>query len=837
MKIPMLILATLFGSFFHNRVYAQENNLALEEIITVGTRVSGRSALDSVAPVDVILGDDLINQGDSDLSNLMRTVIPSYNVNSQPISDGATFVRPANLRGLPPDSTLVLVNGKRHHRSAVITFIGGGVSDGSQGADISVFPSISLKQVEVLRDGAAAQYGSDAIAGVINFTIKDAPEGAMLELKYGSFYAGDGDSWNLAGNIGLPFTNTGFVNLSFEYRVADSTSRSVQRDDAAALIQDGNTLVADPAQKWGTPDVDDDFKTVVNLGLDLGGGKDFYAFGNYAQRTVEGGFFFRNPDTRSGIFHSGDSGDSNRLVGDLDTSNALTCPTVAIGDEAALSLVTNNNLVVGAECFVFNEIFPGGFTPSFGGDLNDIAGVAGIRTEFASGLQYDISIGAGRNEIEFFIKNTVNASLGGATPNNFRLGSYIQLEKKFNIDVAYPLPVPGLASSLYVAGGGEWREEQFEIRVGEPDSFEIGPLASQGFSTGANGFPGFSENVAGVFDRQNVALYLDLEAEVVEDVLLGVAVRWENFSDFGSTRNGKLSGRWNISDRFAIRSTASTGFRAPTPGQSNVSNITTVFDEGKVVNRGTISPTNPVALSRGGKALEPEESISLSLGTVFTLGDMNVTLDFFQIEVHDRITQSASQTLSATEQAALEEAGITGASDLSTFRFYTNDFDTTTQGVDLVATYPFAMFGTNNKLSLSLNRTETTVDKFTPDIIDLVRIRQLEEGLPKVRGSIVYSHSQQYYSGLLRINYFDDYYQAHLSSIDQPIDASSEITVDAELSYQFASNYSLALGAVNLFNQYPDKNPWSGISGSKYPYLSPMGFNGGMYYLRLRYEM
>ncbi len=804
----------------------------IEEVIVTGSRRPARSAADTPAPVDVIGGESFRDQGDSDIPDMLRTLVPSYNVGQQPISDAATLIRPATLRGLPPDQTLVLVNGKRWHRAAVITFLGQGLSDGAQGPDISVIPSIGLERVEVLRDGAAAQYGSDAIAGVINFILKDDAEGLTLEAKWGSTYEGDGDEFQLAGNIGLPVTDRGFVNFSAEYRTVDPTSRSVQRDDAAALIAAGNTAVADPAQIWGQPKVRDDIKLFMNFGIEAADNIEAYAFGNYAEREVEGGFFFRNPNTRGGVFSN--DGGITRLVGDLTPDDGQTCPVIVIGapDEQMLLQQVFDD----PNCFVFNELFSGGFTPRFGGNLNDIAGFMGVRGDLDMGLHFDISIGAGRNEIDFFINNTVNASLGPATPTSFRLGSYVQLEKNFNVDLTYPLPVSFFASDLNIAGGFEWREEQWEAQVGQPESFVAGPLAEQGFTIGANGFPGFSPNVAGTFDRTNIAFYLDLEADVVEGFVLNVAGRVEDFSDFGTTANGKFAFLWYVTDFLRLRGGYNSGFRAPTPGQSHVTNISTVFEGGRLINRGTIPPTNPIAQLRGGKPLEPEKSDGFTAGFALDVGPMTMTVDYFNIKVKDRIAQSASQTITPEEAQMLEEQGITGASDISVFRFFTNDFDTRTQGVDIVATYPFDLLEGANELSLSFNWTKTKVTKFTPGVVDETRIRQLEDALPAVRGNLTYTYSREKWRVLLRANYYGKSFEAHLDDITLPINLKRQVTFDAEVSYDLTSHVALLVGADNVFNNFPTKNPWAGIAGAKYPETSPFGFNGGFYYIRLRYS-
>ncbi|WP_444924354.1 TonB-dependent receptor plug domain-containing protein [Microbulbifer sp. DLAB2-AF] len=804
----------------------------LEEVITIGTRVEGRSATDSSAPIDIVTGDEFVNQGDGDLNNLLRNVVPSYNVNAKPISDAASIVRPANLRGLPPDSTLVLVNGKRRHRASVIAFLGSGVSDGAQGPDISAIPAIALKQVEVLRDGAAAQYGSDAIAGVINFQLKDAAEGGTVEVKHATTAEGDGDQSMVAANFGLPLTDSGFVNFSMEYREQDSTSRSTQRDDATQLIADGNTHVANPAQIWGQPEVDDDTKFFINSAIELNDTVELYAFGNYASRSTDGGFYFRNPENRDGVFTYKDEIDTNGdgvpdkevvlpLIGDLDPSNGIdNCQNVSVSEAHDLD-----------ECFSFTEMFPGGFTPRFGGDLEDYSMVFGLRGELANGIGYDVSASRGQNKVDFHIYNTINATMGPNTPTSFSPGGYAQTETNFNIDLTKATEISGKA--LYMAGGFEWREEEFEVNMGDEASWTQGPLTEQEFLIGSNGFSGFGPEVIGTFDRDNIALYTDFELEATDNLRLGTALRWEDFSDFGSTFNYKVSGHWAINDVIALRSTYSTGFRAPTPAQSNISNVTTAFADGQLENKGTIPPTNPVAVLKGGKQLQPEESKNFTIGAIIAAGDWDITLDYFQISVSDRITQSADQELSEAEKAQLVADGISGADSLTSIRFYTNDFDTKTRGIDVVATYPL---GDATDLSFAANWTDTEVTKYREETISDMRLGQLEDGLPNIRGNATISHAGEGWRGLVRLNYYGSYWEAHLDDYSLPIDAGDEWTVDIEGAYDFSDSLSLIAGAENLFNNYPDKNPWSGVAGAEYPETAPMGFNGALYYVRAQYE-
>jgi iron complex outermembrane recepter protein len=869
-----------------------------------GTRRAARSAADTPAPVDVIGSQELLDQGDSDLADIIRTSVPSFNVNTQPISDAATLIRPANLRGLPPDNTLILVNNKRRHRAAVISFLGGGLSDGAQGADISVIPAISLSRVEVLRDGAASQYGSDAIAGVMNFILRDAPSGGAAEAEWGQTYEGDGTAWSVAGNIGLPLGPEGFFNISAEYGETDATSRSVQRDDAAGLIAAGNTDVADPAQIWGSPNVDGDLAVFYNSALPLGGA-ELYSFGNYAERRVENGFFYRNPTNRAGVYagplvdpvtgfvDGGLDSVPSVLVGDLSGGDTGDCPagiplTAGGGllpDPAVLASVQGDD-----NCFSFVELFPGGFTPRFGGELEDKSIAIGLRGELGigSGLSWDVSYYYGQNDIDFFINNTINASLGPDTPTSFRPGGYSQIDENFNLDFSYGIPV-GFASDLNVAFGAEHRSETFEIRQGDDASFALGPLAApsaaypagQGFSSSSNGFGGFTPASAGEDTQENYAVYLDLEADVTDRLTLQAAIRYEDFYDtYGTTTNYKLGGLYHLTENATIRGTWSTGFRVPTAGQANVTNITTAFDGAELVDQGTI-PLSTAAgqfiadrleIDTGVRpTLTPEESENFTLGTGFRLGGWNITVDYFNVEVNDRIAISdqqdflqalldfaadegvpiapgsnTSQTLNQLDTAgALEADDFEGSEDLVSFGFFTNSFSTETRGIDVVASYQFEMFGGNDSLALAANWTDTEVTDFGEDTaapLSPGRAKVLEDGLPAVRGSLTLNHEQGPWNGLARVNYFGEFFECHLDAYDAgspdgcelPYEGDAQITVDLELGYDVTEHASIALGLQNAFDSYPDKNPWGGVAGSLYPQYGPAGFNGGFAYVRTR---
>ncbi len=800
--------------------------VALDDFVVTGSRGLPRLVVESMVPIDLITGSDLANQGDTDVSNLIRNTVPSFAVNAQPISDASTLVRPANLRGFAPDHTLVLVNNKRRHRAAVINWLGNGVADGAQGPDISAIPSIAVKQVEILRDGAAAQYGSDAIAGVMNFILMDRNHGGTLEARYGQYYEGDGKGYNVAGNIGAPLGSQGFMNFSFEYGASDPTSRSVQRNDAAALIAAGNTKVANPAQVWGAPEIKNDLKLFVNLGSKLSETVEFYGHGNYNSKEVEGGFYFRNPNTRSGVYSN--DGGATLLIGDLNTTNSITPPVVTITNNvpnaAALAIVLAN-----PEFFTFQEIFPGGFTPKFGGTVDDYSLLGGLKGKLSNGLEWNLSASTGYNKVQFSIKNTVNASLGPLTPTTFDPGSYIQDEKNVNFDVSMPV-----GDHTTLAAGAEFRDETFEIVVGQKESWQIGPLAAQGFSSASNGFPGFSDIAGGNWSRKNVAAYVDGEWKISSAWTTGLAFRWEDFDDFGSTVNSKISSRYSVNKHVALRGGFNTGFRAPTPGQSNAFNVSTQFDlvKKELVNNGTIPSTHPVALLRGGKPLDAEKSTNFSFGTVFDVGSVSFSVDYFNIKLKDRLSVSQNFSLTPAEIAILVASGITSAANLQNFRFFTNDFDTKTSGIDVVASTSAKQFGGKTEFNFAYNFTSTKVTDFNPATLDAGRIRQLETALPSTRYSITANHFNKAWRFLTRVSYFSDWYDS-----EDGRDYKGKFVVDGEAAYKLTKTLTLIAGVQNILNQTPDVNPDAADGvGNKYSQFSPFGFNGGFVYTRVKWE-
>ena len=862
-------------------------NVALTEVaidlgglVAVGTRARPRTVTESPVPVDVIRAREIVNQGDVDFANMIRNVVPSFNVNIQPISDAATFARPANLRGLAPDHTLVLINGKRRHRTAVITWYGNGLADGSQGPDISLIPGLALEQAEVLRDGAAAQYGSDAIAGVMNFVLRNDRSGGRIELKTGGnflgqtserfeegTFPGDGEMYTLSGNVGLPLGETGFLNLTGEFGNAYPTDRSTQRNDAIALVNAGNTSVRAPAQIWGSPQISNEVKLWANMGYLFNDNMQFYSHGNFVSKQVEGGFYFRNPGTRSGVFGTRNAdGDRILLVGDmLDAADGVLdgsagCPEVRVTDDGVvLDQAALNQILGDPNCFSFRKLFPGGFTPQFGSYVLDASAVAGLKGT-SGDLNWDASASWGKSNLDFYMYNTVNASLGPDQPCAgddkelsfvvpdqpctpwFNPGIYDQQETNLNFDLSY-----AYSDMVNIAGGAEWRNERFEIVPGDKPSWTEGSLATQGFTPGSNGFTGFGPLTEGNWNRNNFAGYVDVEFSDPDGAwLLDVAGRVEQFSDFGTTVNGKFAARVSVSEQLGLRASASTGFRAPTPGQQNAFNISTIYDPAimDLTNNGTIPSTSPLAERFDGKPLTPEKSFNLALGAVYDDGPLSLSMDFFQIRVSDRLTTSADRQLTPEEiEQLIAEGIIRPGGVLARFRFFINDFATTTTGIDLVGAYDIqGAGGSTTTLSSAWNWTTTEVTQFNENTLTERRIRILEQGLPNVRGNLAVNHvfpagTRFLVRGSYWGGYFDGEQPYYESNPDKTIDYPARTLFDVEAAHTFADRWTLTLGAQNVLNTYPEEYPGAAAGvGNRFGQFTPFGFNGAFYYSRLGYS-
>lgn len=838
LALSLLIMASPMSVYAQSADQSADEDYVteIEEVTVLGSRrKDSRSAMDATVAIDVISADDLTRQGSTDPIDVLTSVIPSFNANREPISDAATLVRPVNLRGLPSDHTLVLVNGKRRHRGAVVGEFVSGINAGAQGVDVAPLFGAALKQVDVLRDGAAAQYGSDAIAGVMNFALKDDPEVKTVSVQYGKAYEGDGQSLEVSGAIGTHVGSDGFAVLAFQAKQADPTSRGVQDGDGtnggAAGLAAAGFPVADPVVVWGAPEVKDDYKLALNVGAPIGENAELYGFALYSTRSVDGSFFYRNPTGRTSVFVDGDG---NALF--ADTTGAGGCPTGALptGSFAAAQAFIQS---APSNCFAFNSQFPGGFTPRFGGNVEDSSISAGIRGEFASGMTYDFSLTTGSNDVEYEIFNTVNASLGPASPNDFQLGSQIQSETILNVDFSQAVDV-GFASDLNVAFGAQYHDEEFKITPGQVESYIAGPFVDQGFSVGSNGFQGFDPRFSGTSERNSTGVYVDLEADVTDNLLVSAALRYEDFSDFGDTTNSKLSARYRFTDSFALRAAVSSGFRAPTLGQSNLTRSSTTFADGQLIEGLTIASTNPIAEFFGGGQLAPEDAQNLSIGFTSTIGKLDLTVDYFDIDVEDRVSIT-SASINDADRARLISLGNPSAATISQVQFFVNDFDTNTSGFDVVANYPIEWDNASTDVTLALNYTDTDVLNRGTTLSD-GRIRELEESIPSYRATLSLNHQTDSFNGLFRLNYFDDAYESLFNSGGLPVVTSSMLIVDAELSWQLNDNYNVAVGAKNLFDEYPDE--WeidgstgrsAGFLGAIYPLNHPAGLGGGSYYLRL----
>jgi len=565
MKHPIKLLAvavTLVVSGFGPATSMAQDE-AIEEIVTTGTRsAKPRTAADSTVPIDVISQSDMEALGNTaDLTDNIRALIPSYTA-TPATGDGSAFVRPTSLRGTAPDQTLVLINGKRRHRSALVQFFAPAAGNGAHGVDIGMIPGIAVKSVEVLRDGAASQYGSDAIAGVINFIMKDASEGGQVQVQYGEHFDGE-QSVKVAANAGFAVGDAGFINVSIEAMDNDALSRGQQSPSAQALIDAGNTAVGQDAvfgdapfvQTWGRPHTEG-VRAFINSAFDISDRSQLYARFGYADTMGRYRFFYRAPDHSTLTQHR------------LDGYAGL----------------------------------PGGFTPYLDGDQEDTSLVIGIDGEFESGMTYDFSYGYGKNELLFHLNNTVNPSLDlvGVCPAceipqmDFFNGGYAQEEVNINADFSIPV-----SDTFNLAFGAEAREEKYIVIAGEPN-------ASAG--AGTSGLAGIKTTDSGEFSRDNVAIYADVEWDISDTFLVQIAGRYENFSDFGSTFNGKVAARWRLTESFALRGAVSNGFHAPTPGQANVQTVLTTFDgaTGLQVEEGLLPTTHPLVVAAGGQPLTEE---------------------------------------------------------------------------------------------------------------------------------------------------------------------------------------------------------------------------------------
>ena len=785
----------------------------IEEIVTTGSRSSKpRSAGDSPVPVDVLNAEEFSAFGNTaDLTDNLKALVPSFTA-TPATGDGSAFVRPTSLRGTAPDQTLVLINGKRRHRSALVQFFAPAAGNGAHGADIGMLPGMAVKRVEVLRDGAASQYGSDAIAGVINFILKDANEGGSIQAQYGEYFDGE-QSMHVGANMGFALGDSGFINATLEYVDNDALSRGVQVPDAQQLIDDGVQEVGTDApfgdsplvQTWGRPETSG-VRFFLNSGFELSDSSELYVRFSLADTDGRYRFFYRHP-TGNAVFTT-------------QLPFGAGCPTCDPDDGDPSTPEDTMNLR--EQGFVG---LPGGFTPFLDGAQNDSSIVVGVQGEFDSGILYDVSYSYGKSELDYFLNNTANQSLGPGDlqtlpQRGFNVGGYTQEENNVNVDFSLPM-----SDNVNLAFGFEVREETFTAIAGEPTSF---------FGSGSSGFRGVEPKNAGAFKRENVAIYADIEHDLTDAWMLQYAARYENYSDFGGTLNGKIATRFRISESFAIRGAASTGFHAPTPGQSNVSTIITTFDgtTGAQVEEGLFPVSNPLAIDAGATALTEETSVNYSAGISWDIGDaVSITADIYQIEVSDRIYRTGNLPL--------------GSDPTRSISFYTNALDVEHQGLDIIATSTFDI-GSASGLDLSLAYAYNTVDVTDQKTIrgqqpvgdDLVE--DIENNYPEQRwtltGNFLIGES---FNVLGRITYFGEHYDERgRIGVGDGESALINATyyLDLEAGWNLNDNWRVVLGGSNVLDEFvdviDDPNANRMGNGLQYPRRTVANYEGGSYYLK-----
>jgi len=847
-KTPMLFL-TVACSLLMLPVASFSQTDDLEEVVVTGTRKAGQSPTETLSPVDTLSGALLEEQGAFDLTDGLPKLTPAINTQRFPIADGTALIRPVTLRNLSPDHTLVLMNGTRRHKSALVNLQLaplGTVNQGSQGVDFAAFPAAAIKRVEILRDGASAQYGSDAIAGVINTILKDASEGASVGAQFGSYYAGDGDRLSVSANGGLPLGSDGFVNLTGEYSTSEITSRGNARPDAAgfeAIVGPGLVPLGGLGQRWGDPDVEA-VKVLVNAGVDVGESLKVYGFANYMDNTTESDFFYRGPVidpvqpmglAARGTLQVDGNGDGLPDNAPQSLIDSITGQGLVPADYLVPSATSPSGFVLRNP--IYTE-FPGGYDPKFGADLTDLGVVLGLRGMIGSNLAWDLRGRYGESEVDYSLGQSINPSLGRLSPLNFRPGTLTQEESGVNVDFVKTFD----ASPINVAFGGELRNETYEIGAGDTASIVAGPTAAI-FGVGSDGFQGFPDESAGDFESDSWAGYVDIETDLTDRLSGAVALRYEDYDEFGDTTDWKVSGRYQFTDAFAIRATANTGFRAPSPGQVNTLNVTTTSDSsGNLIPNGTYPVSNPVALALGAVPLEPEESESYTVGLVWDASEvLSVTLDYYHIEITDRLSL-LSNTIGQPEVDLLTAAGIPNANLLlgSNANFFVNGFDSEIEGVDLAIATSFDVLGGNLLVDLRHNYNTQSVDNVTPGTINAARVIDLENQLPENRSVLTFDYSAPRAFGVrLRLNYYDEWSTtAGLFNESTPPDVYSygdTILVDLEASYTFSEMLTFTVGGENIFDEFPDdeQDGTSRFLGVEDALTSPYGFNGGFWYARL----
>jgi len=786
-----LLAISVAAAAFTTPIAAQESADAapIEEVVVIGSRSQKpRTATDSPVPVDAFSNSEFNSVGNAvDITDNLKALVPSYTA-APATGDGSAFVRATSLRGLSPDQTLILVNGKRRHRSALVQFLVSAAGAGAHAPDVGMIPSIALKRVEVLRDGAAAQYGSDAIAGVMNFVMKDADEGGEVSAQYGNFYEGE-QSLKFAANAGFGLGDTGFFNISAEWFSNDALSRGIQRPVAQDLIDAGVEGIGEDSpfgdapfvQTWGRPETEGG-RIFINAGIDISENSELYVHGGYGDTTGRYRFFYRAP---------------------------------------------NHSTLVALAELGFNDL-PQGYTPFLDGLQSDFNVVSGVKGETDGGFFYDISGSFGENKLDYFLNNTINPDapfVSGGPQRDFYNGGYEQREVNLNADFS-----KAMTENVNVAFGAEWREETYTAVEGESASY---------VGAGSSGLKGVTPENSGEFSRSNYAFYVDIEHDISDEFMLQYAARYENFSDFGGTFNGKLAGRYRVSDNLTLRGAISTGFHAPTPGQANVRTTITTFDgaTGLQVEEGLVIASNPLAILAGAAPLQEETSVNYSFGFTSNIGEATtLTVDAYRIEVDDRIYRTGD----------IQPQGPDGP----TISFFTNAIDIVSQGIDVVmtssmdwgtdATTDFSFAGSYNKLEVV---NQHSVGGVIP--VSDSRVEDIENNYPNLRfNASANTHFNEKFDFLVRANFYGSHFDERGTIQSNPENGGSAkigatIYFDMELGYQHSDSLRFTLGAANIFDTYVDEvgppNDNRLSVGLPYPRRSAANYEGGSWYLRANF--
>jgi iron complex outermembrane receptor protein len=775
---------------------AGSSELRQGQVVVTGTRTANRTALETAVPVDVFPVEELTETGRVELNQILSTTVPSFNFNQTAINDGTDIIRPATLRGLSPDQTLVLVNGKRRHSSSLVN-INGSVGRGSAAVDLNSIPTSAIGNVQVLRDGASAQYGSDAIAGVINVILREDDHGGGLNVRYGANVTDpeglnrseiDGQTTTIGGWTGFGLGDNGFLTVSGEYSLRQASNRAgldprqqFPDDPAYAEVERNFDRLN---HRYGNGRAEN-VSFFFNSGYTLESGVELYAFGGVQDREGESpGFYRRANDSRN-----------------------------------------------------VPEIYPGGFLPVIGGDVTDYSLGGGFRG-VAGGWDYDVSAVYGSNELDYSVNNSLNASIGPTSQTSFNAGalSFDQVTVNADIVKTFDNLLPGETS---LAFGAEYRDESFEITAGEEASYIQGPLPA---AAGSQVFPGFTPESEVDVSRDAASIYGEVEWVPNDQTLISAAVRYEDYSDFGDAVTGKLAGRYDFTDQVAVRGAISTGFRAPSLQQQYFTAISTNFIDGVPFEVGTFPATSPAAVALGGGQLDAEESTSYSLGLVLTpTPDWFVTIDAYQINIDDQIFLTENLG-GADVDAVLAAAGVTGVQRV---RFFQNGIETESKGVDIVTKYAFD-FGNLGTLDASAafnySKTEVTHVPDNTVIPSLTLFSRdntltLEESAPETKFILAGNYTYQQADFVLRATRFGDVIDpSNTPSNDFTLEA--DWILDASVNFNVTDKFSVGIGADNLLDEYPTMTPDNQNFNGIFPYSSrsPYGFSGRFVYARASYN-